>query len=62
MDRISRQSGEEDVWFGNLGIVSLLFVNDVVLLASSSQEIQRALEWFVAVGVRVRVTSVKRQG
>jgi len=34
MDRISRRSrGEESVWFGDLRIASLLFADDVVLLA-----------------------------
>ncbi|KAI3359494.1 hypothetical protein L3Q82_013900 [Scortum barcoo] len=39
MDRISRRSqGPEGVRFGNHRISSLLFADDVVLLASSSQE------------------------
>ncbi|KAI3362758.1 hypothetical protein L3Q82_001655 [Scortum barcoo] len=45
MDRISRRSqGPEGVqWFGNHRISSLLFADDVVLLASSSQDLQRVL-------------------
>jgi len=40
MDRISKRSlGEEGVWFGNLRVASLLFVDNVVLLASSSQDL-----------------------
>lgn len=49
MDRISRRSqGSEGVRFGNHRISSLLFADDVVLLASSSQDLQRALERFAA--------------
>ncbi|KAJ0061369.1 hypothetical protein NL108_017387 [Boleophthalmus pectinirostris] len=41
MDRISRRSqGPEGVRFGDHRISSLLFVDDVVLLASSSQDLQ----------------------
>ena len=41
MDRVSRHShGEEGVWFGNLRVASLLFEDDVVLLASSIQDFQ----------------------
>jgi len=40
-DRISRRSrGEEGVWFGNLRATYLLFADDVVLLASSSNDLQ----------------------
>jgi len=47
MDRISRRSrGEEGVWFGNIRVAPLPFADDVVLLASSSQGLQRALERF----------------
>jgi len=43
MNRIPRRSqGEEDVWFGNIRVTSLLFMDDVVLLASSSHDIQSA--------------------
>ncbi|KAL0152538.1 hypothetical protein M9458_052261 [Cirrhinus mrigala] len=49
MDRISRCSqGLEGVWFGDHRISSLLFADDVVLLASSNQDLQRALGWFAA--------------
>uniref|UniRef100_A0A3B3HV32 Reverse transcriptase domain-containing protein n=1 Tax=Oryzias latipes TaxID=8090 RepID=A0A3B3HV32_ORYLA len=41
MDRISRRSqGPEGIWFGDHRISSLLFADDVVLLASSSQDLQ----------------------
>ena len=44
IDRISRLShGEDGVWFGNLSTASLLFADDVVLLASSSQDLQCTL-------------------
>ncbi|KAI3354761.1 hypothetical protein L3Q82_004590 [Scortum barcoo] len=49
MDRISRRSqGPEGVRFGNHRISSLLFADDVVLMASSSQDLQRVLERFAA--------------
>lgn len=49
MDRISRRSrGEESVRFGDLRIASLLFADDVVLLASSDRDLQHALERFAA--------------
>ncbi|KAI3370382.1 hypothetical protein L3Q82_024470, partial [Scortum barcoo] len=50
MDRISRRSqGPEGVRFGNHRISSLLFADDVVLLASSSsQDLQHVLERFAA--------------
>ncbi|XP_016305013.1 uncharacterized protein LOC107660256 [Sinocyclocheilus anshuiensis] len=49
MDRISRRSqGAEGVYFGGCKISSLLFVDDVVLLASSNQDLQHALEMFAA--------------
>lgn len=36
LDRILRRScGEEDVWFANVGMASLLFADDTVLPASS---------------------------
>ncbi|KAI3354015.1 hypothetical protein L3Q82_018573 [Scortum barcoo] len=45
----SRQSqGPEGVRFGNHRISSLLFADDVVLLASSSQDLQHVLERFAA--------------
>ncbi|KAJ0002649.1 hypothetical protein NQD34_007798 [Periophthalmus magnuspinnatus] len=47
MDKISRRSqGPEGVWFGNHRISSLLFADDVVLMASSSQNLQQALGRF----------------
>ena len=49
MDRISRRSqGVEGVWFGDLRIGSLLFADDVVLLASSDRDLQLSLDWFAA--------------
>ena len=49
MDRISRSSqGPEGVRFGNHRIASLLFADDVVLLASSNQDLQCALGRFAA--------------
>ncbi|KAI3355814.1 hypothetical protein L3Q82_004221 [Scortum barcoo] len=51
MDRISRRKrsqGPEGVRFGNHRISSLLFADDVVLLASSSQDLQHVLERFAA--------------
>ena len=55
MDRISRRSqGLEGVWFGSHWISSLLFADDVVLLAPSSQDV---LGWFAvkyeAAGMRI---------
>ena len=47
MDRISRHShGPEGVWFGSHWISSLLFADDVVLLAPSSQDIQHVFGRF----------------
>ena len=49
MDRISRRShGPEGVWFGSHLISSLLFADNVVLLAPSSQDLQHVLGWFAA--------------
>uniref|UniRef100_A0A3P9I175 Reverse transcriptase domain-containing protein n=1 Tax=Oryzias latipes TaxID=8090 RepID=A0A3P9I175_ORYLA len=49
MDRISRRSqGPEGIWFGDHRISSLLFADDVVLLASSNRDLQRALGRFAA--------------
>ncbi len=58
VDRISRLScGGECVQFGNLRIVSLLFADNVVLLASLSCDLQQALGQFAvecdAFGMRV---------
>ncbi len=54
MDRISRK---ESVQFGDLRIVSLLFADDVVLLASSHCDLQHAVGQFAAecevVGMKV---------
>ena len=45
IDRTSRGGrGEDGVWFGNHSAASLLFAGDLVLLASSSHDVQRALE------------------
>ncbi|KAI3372304.1 hypothetical protein L3Q82_022671 [Scortum barcoo] len=43
-----RSQGPEGVRFGNHRISSLLFADDVVLLASSSQDLQHVLERFAA--------------
>ncbi|KAI3371640.1 hypothetical protein L3Q82_023595, partial [Scortum barcoo] len=49
MDRISRRSqGPEGVRFGNHRISSLLFADDVVLMASSGQDLQHVLGRFAA--------------
>uniref|UniRef100_A0A671XIN0 Reverse transcriptase domain-containing protein n=1 Tax=Sparus aurata TaxID=8175 RepID=A0A671XIN0_SPAAU len=49
MDRISRRShGPEGIWFGSHWISSLLFADDVVLLAPSSQDLQHVLGRFAA--------------
>uniref|UniRef100_A0A8C6P7M2 Reverse transcriptase domain-containing protein n=1 Tax=Nothobranchius furzeri TaxID=105023 RepID=A0A8C6P7M2_NOTFU len=49
MDRISRHSqGVEGIRFGGLRIRSLLFADDVVLLASSERDRQLSLERFAA--------------
>ncbi|KAK3506381.1 hypothetical protein QTP70_003644, partial [Hemibagrus guttatus] len=49
MDRISRRSqGLEGVRFGDHGISSLIFADDVVLLAPSSLDLQHALGRFAA--------------
>ena len=49
MDRISRRSqGVEGVRFGDLRIGSLLFADDVVLLASSDRDLQLSLDRFAA--------------
>ncbi|MEJ4486828.1 reverse transcriptase family protein [Enterococcus faecium] len=58
MDRISRRSrGPEGVRFGSSRISSLLFADDVVLLAPSSQDLQHALGRFAteceAAGMRI---------
>ncbi|KAK3518725.1 hypothetical protein QTP70_008916 [Hemibagrus guttatus] len=49
MDRISRHSqGLKGVWFGDHRISSLIFADDVVLLAPSSLDLQHALGRFAA--------------
>ena len=49
MDRISRCSQDpEGIWFRDYRISSLLFADDVVLLAPSSQDLQHVLERFAA--------------
>uniref|UniRef100_A0A8C6PEM1 ribonuclease H n=1 Tax=Nothobranchius furzeri TaxID=105023 RepID=A0A8C6PEM1_NOTFU len=49
MDRIFRRSqGVEGIRFGGLRIRSLLFADDVVLLASSERDLQLSLERFAA--------------
>ncbi|KAI3363494.1 hypothetical protein L3Q82_011586 [Scortum barcoo] len=53
--------GRRESWFGNHRISSLLFADDVVLLASSSQDLQHVLERFAAeceaAGMRIISTS-----
>ncbi len=61
MDRISRRSqGPEGVGFGDHAISSLLFADDVVVLATSDQDLQHALGRFAAeceaVGMRSRAS------
>ncbi|KAI3359028.1 hypothetical protein L3Q82_015427 [Scortum barcoo] len=55
--------GLEGVWFGNHRISSLLFADDVVLLASSSQDLQHILERFAAeceaAGMRISTSKSK---
>uniref|UniRef100_A0A8C6LTA7 Reverse transcriptase domain-containing protein n=1 Tax=Nothobranchius furzeri TaxID=105023 RepID=A0A8C6LTA7_NOTFU len=58
MDRVSRHSqGVEGICFGGLRIRSLLFADDVVLLASSERDLQLSLERFAveceAAGMRI---------
>ena len=49
MDKISRHSHmPEGLWFGSRWISSLLFADDVVILAPSSQDLQHVLGWFAA--------------
>ncbi len=60
MDRISRRSqGPEGVGFGDHAISSLLFADDVVVLATSDQDLQHALGRFAAeceaVGMRIQI-------
>ncbi len=48
MDRISRSQGPEGVRFGDHTFSSLLFADDVVLLAPSDQDLRNALGRFAA--------------
>ena len=49
MDRILRRSrGVEGLQVGDLKIASLLFADDVVLMASSAVDLQRSLDQFAA--------------
>jgi hypothetical protein len=49
MDRISRRSeSEENVQYGRVGLSTLLFADDVVLLAASEADLQHALDRFAA--------------
>ncbi len=50
MDRISRSQGPEGVRFGDHTFSSLLFADDVVLLAPSDQDLRNALGRFAAEG------------
>ncbi|KAI3368076.1 hypothetical protein L3Q82_026899, partial [Scortum barcoo] len=55
--------GRRESWFGNHRISSLLFADDVVLLASSSQDLQHVLERFAAeceaAGMRISTSKSK---
>lgn len=56
LDRIYRCSrGAERFWFSDLRIASLNFVNDVVLLASSSRDLQLLVGQFTA-GMRISIS------
>ncbi len=62
MDRISRRNqGPEGVGFGDHAISSLLFVDDVVVLATSDQDLLHALGRFAAefeaVGMRISASN-----
>ncbi len=64
MNRISRRSqGVEGVRFGDLRIGSLLFADDVVLLASSGRDLQLSLDRFAAgcevAGMRISTSKSK---
>ncbi|KAI3377038.1 hypothetical protein L3Q82_000257 [Scortum barcoo] len=65
--QISRRSqGPEGVRFGNHRISSLLFADDVVLLASSGQDLQHVLERFAAeceaAGMRISTSKCRGHG
>ena len=58
MNRISKHNQEaERVRFGDLRTTSLLFVDDVVLYASSCSDLQLALEQFTVVGIRISTST-----
>ncbi|KAK3562387.1 hypothetical protein QTP86_033524 [Hemibagrus guttatus] len=64
MDRISRRSQRlEGVWFGDHRISSLIFADDVVLLAPSRLDLQHALGRFAAeceaAGMRVSTSKLE---
>lgn len=64
MNRISRCiQGDEGIRFGCLRIRSLLFGDDLVLLASSDHDLQLLLEWFAAecevAGIRIITSKSK---
>uniref|UniRef100_A0A8C6Q6Z6 Reverse transcriptase domain-containing protein n=1 Tax=Nothobranchius furzeri TaxID=105023 RepID=A0A8C6Q6Z6_NOTFU len=64
MDRISRRSqGVEGIRFGGLKIRSLLFADDLVLLASSEHDLQLSLERFTAKceAAGIRISSSKSE-
>ncbi|KAI3375230.1 hypothetical protein L3Q82_021733, partial [Scortum barcoo] len=65
--QISRRSqGPEGVRFGNHRISSLLFADDVVLMASSGQDLQHVLERFAAeceaAGMRISTSKLRGHG
>ncbi|KAI3376582.1 hypothetical protein L3Q82_016462 [Scortum barcoo] len=63
---LRRSQGPEGVRFGNHRISSLLFADDVVLLASSSQDLQHVLERFAAeceaAGMRISTLQIRGHG
>ena len=61
MDRISRRSqGEGGIRLGELRVASLLFADDVVLMAPSVQDLQLSLDRFAvectAAGMRISIS------
>ena len=66
-DRISRRShGVEGFRFGNLRIGSLLFADDVVLLALLTRDLQVSMDWFAAecevAGMRISTSKSEANG
>ncbi|KAK0138170.1 putative uncharacterized transposon-derived protein F52C9.6 [Merluccius polli] len=62
MDRISRHSqGVQGVRFGDLRIGSLLFADDVALLASSDRDLQLSLDRFECEAAGMRISTSKSE-